>query len=453
MNTSHVVVVASILVAVIATQAQAGDDEFEADRVVLRLRAGASIDGVSSDYGAPVVDAVAQRRLFLLDVPDEIEEEEFAELLANDPRVEFADRNFFARDPGPGTQSFYLASSRLEYDQQFTPGLIRLPEAHQRVTGIGIVIAILDTGVDTKHPAFAAQIIPGGYNFVNNSGDVSDVGDGIDNDDDGQFDEMAGHGTFVAGLVSLAAPGASLLPLKVLDSDGLGTSFRVARGVDFAIAAEADILNMSLGALDTNVVLDEAIRWAEEAGVIVVAAAGNEGHDSPPWSPSAIPFSLAIAATDPFDVRADFTNYGTHIDLCAPGVGMVSTLPDGAYGVADGTSYACPLVAGVAALALQQRPGSTPAQIEERLRAAAVSISEMNPGFDGRLGAGRIAAASVVTNDCRADFNDDGEINSQDFFDYLGAFFANEPGADFNADQAVNSQDFFDFLSAFMVGC
>ncbi len=431
--------------------AMAGDDEFEEDRVVVRVIPSASIDDLSSAYAAPVVDGVPTRRLYLLDVPDGIEEETFAELLAKDPRVEFADRNFFSRDPGPGTQSFYLASSAPAHTNQYARARIRLPDAHQRATGAGVVVAVLDTGVDAAHPFLEGRVLAGGFNFVDNSTDTSDSLAFADTDGDGQFDEMTGHGTFVTGLVVLAAPGASVLPLKVLDSNGLGTSFRTARAVDYAITAGARVLNLSLGALGDNPVLDEAVRWAAEADVIVVAAAGNEGHDSPPWSPASVPYALAVAATDQDDVRAPFTNYGTHIDLCAPGMDIVSLLPGGQFGRADGTSYSCPLVAGVAALALERSPDATAVQVADLLRTTAASIDKQNPGFKGLLGTGRIDALAVVTAACRADINGDGGVNSQDFFDFLAALFAGD--ADFNSDKVTNSQDFFDFLDAFFAGC
>ena len=240
------------------------------------------------------------------------------------------------------------------------------------------------------------SILPGGFSFVDNSSDVSDVASSIDSDLDGLFDEMVGHGTFVSGLVRFAAPGAGLLPIKVLDSNGWTTTFRVAQEIDFAVSSGAHVINLSLGSPGDDIVWNEAISWAEQAGVVVIAAVGNEGNETPGWNPARVPDVVAVASTDAGDTRSPFSNYGAYVDLRAPGSDIISTLPSGGYGRADGTSQATPIVAGVIALLKEVRPNFSPMQLRGALVSGSDSIAFQNPGFEGRLGTGRLNAVRAV---------------------------------------------------------
>jgi subtilisin family serine protease len=431
----------------------ADDDDFEPDRVAVRLKPGASIDAINADYGTEVVESVPARHLYLLDIPDGADEDEFADVMDDDDRLEWADLNFYARDPGPGTQSFFLLSTKPAYVGQYAASLIGLEGAHGAATGDGVTVAILDSGIDAGHPEFDGAIAGGGYNFINGNTDTSDVGDGLDSDADGLEDEMVGHGTFVAGLIRLAAPGAMILPVKVLDSDGQTTSFIVAEGIDHAIGQGAGVINLSLGSLGENIVMVEAAAWAEAAGVLIVAAAGNEGTESPAWYPAGVEGVLAGAATDAGDIRAVFSNYGQHIDLCAPGVEIVSTTPGGEFGRSDGTSYSAPLLAGVAALVMEVEAGFTPAQVIARMAETAINIDEINPGYEGKLGAGRVDAAAAVGGGCAPDLDGDGGLTLFDFLTFVNLFNAKDARADCDGNGAWDLFDFLCFVNGFNAGC
>lgn len=439
---------------VCAATALADDDKFEPDRCVVVLKPGVSIAAINADYGTIDLEALPARRLYYLDIPDGEGEEGFAELLAEDPRVELASVNFYAADPDGGGQSFFLSVTPLQYPAQYSVAKLGLPGVHAQSQGAGTIIAVLDTGADDSHGALAGRLLAG-VNFIHNNSNTGDVPDFLDNDGDGLFDEMVGHGTFVCGLIALVAPDAKLLPVKVLDSDGRGTSFNVAKGMDYAISQGADIVNASLGTMGDNLVLDLTTQWASNAGVLVVAAAGNESTSSNKWSPASSPWSIAVAATDAQDVRAPFSNYGPHIDLCAPGVGIVSSVPGGGYGVSEGTSFAAPLVSGTLALVRSLTPQATPTSIRDAVYSTAVDISVQNPSYPGLLGQGRIDPLAAVASVCTADCDASGTLSIDDFICFQTLFALGDPagGADCDANGELSIDDFICFQTYFALGC
>jgi subtilisin family serine protease len=171
-------------------------------------------------------------------------------------------------------------------------------------------VAVLDTGVDAAHPLLAGRLAPGGVDFVDGDGDPADAPGGVDSDRDGQADEAVGHGTAVAGLVLAVAPEASVLPIRVLDSDGVGTAFGVARGIDLARRRGADVLNMSFGMGRLSRLVVELLDEVQERGGTLIASAGNRNVGAPPQYPAGHPDVLGVAATDSLDRKADFSNFG-----------------------------------------------------------------------------------------------------------------------------------------------
>ncbi len=163
--------------------------------------------------------------------------------------------------------------------------------------------------------------------------------------------------------------------------------------------------------------------------------------------------SIAVASTDAGDVKSSFSNYGDHVDLCAPGVEIVGTLPGTGYGSANGTSYSCPLVAGVAALVLQMEPGMTHAALVARLKESAVFIDHLNPNYQGMLGAGRIHAYAAVTTGCYPDCNGVGGLTIADFGCFQTKFVAGDPYADCNGVGGLTIADFGCFQTKFVAGC
>ncbi len=263
--------------------------------------------------------------------------------------------------------------------------------------GQDVVVAVVDTGVDLDHPDLQARLVSG-KSFV----------DGVSSANDDY-----GHGTHVAGIVAAAAnnggvvgvaPLATLMPVKVLDSAGSGTLYAVAEGIEWATDHGADVVNLSLGSVSDSSTLEDAVEYAYDEGVLVVAAGGNCGSSSysyngcdyqdQPFYPAAYAEALAVAATDSSDDRASFSTQGSYIEIAAPGSSIYSTYYDGGYAFMSGTSMATPHVSGLAALIWSQHPTWTARQVRAQIRATAVDLG--SGGWDQSFGYGRIDAAAAM---------------------------------------------------------
>jgi RHS repeat-associated protein len=269
---------------------------------------------------------------------------------------------------------------------------IDAPEAWDRETGDpSVVLALLDTGVDLDHPDLAGRVLIG-HDFVND-------------DDEAQDDH--GHGTFMAGILGalsdngIGIAGVSwygqILPVKVMDNTGTGTHADVADGVVYATDNGSDVINLSLGDATSSATLENAIRYAFDRGVVLVAGVGND--NGPVLYPAAYDeVVLGVAATDHHDVRAAFSNVGPEVDVAAPGVDIYSTHWDNTYATKSGTSAATAFVSGLAGLLRSHDPTLTPDQVMTQLKATAQDVNQASlPGEDDALGAGRINAANALT--------------------------------------------------------
>lgn len=311
------------------------------------------------------------------------------------------------------------------FPQQWGLTKIRCPEAWDRTTGASTVtVAVVDTGVDLDHPELAALLVAG-QDMVDlgpNPGPPTPgwVWEGDFNGRDNVAQDEVGHGTHVAGTIACSSNdatgvagvtwGCRIMPVKVLNrarrlSDnrisGFGTSVDIAAGIRWAADHGARIINMSLGGPSNDQVTANAVAYALSRGVLVVAAMGNTGNATPQF-PAALPDVLAVAAVDINDARAPFSSMGPHIDVSAPGVGILSTDWDNTYGTKDGTSMASPHVAGVAALMLSCRGTLTPAQLRQMIRDTARPLRDnpTDPVPNDRYGTGLVDARAAVDAAC-----------------------------------------------------
>lgn len=235
-----------------------------------------------------------------------------------------------------------------------------LGAVHSVARGKGAIVAVLDSGFDVSHPALVDHMMSG-FDLIDDDTDVADELDYIDNDGDGQTDEGYGHGTFVSGLVLKIAPDASILPIRVLDSDGSGRSHAITEGIHLAIEEGADVINLSFGmtAGKEPKELDKALRRARSSGVVVVVAAGNTDENDPKLIGRDQKVISVAASAGPDGVLANFSSYGKKVMVSAPGIDVVSAVPGGGFATWSGSSMAAPIVAGQAALLMALAPGSS----------------------------------------------------------------------------------------------
>ncbi len=264
-------------------------------------------------------------------------------------RAEQALEEAFDRVPGVGPGLSFVEENGWMYahGQTIPWGIERIDavEAHNTSTGSGVGIAILDTGIDSRHEDLK---VAGGYAVVSSRGNYPEP-----------WDDDHGHGTHVAGTAAAldnkvgvlgVAPDVALYAVKVLAKNGMGTWADVAKGINWAADEGIEVLNMSLGGGHSDTV-QRAVVYAYGKGSLLVASAGNSGPgEGTVGYPAAYPEVIAVSATDEDDNIANFSSRGEEIELAAPGVGIYSTLPGNKYGTYSGTSMAAPHVAGVAAL-------------------------------------------------------------------------------------------------------
>ncbi|RDD85971.1 S8 family peptidase [Streptomyces parvulus] len=290
-----------------------------------------------------------------------------AKRLAADPAVASVvqDRTFHVTGTQPNPPSWGLD----RIDQRNLP--LNSSYTYPDSAGQGVTAYVVDTGVRITHGDFGGRA---SYGY-----------DAIDNDNTAQ--DGHGHGTHVAGTVAGSAYGvakkAKIVGVRVLDNSGSGTTAQVVAGIDWVArnAVKPAVANMSLGG-GADSALDTAVRNAIASGVTFVVAAGNESTNASTKSPARVTEAITVGATTSSDARASYSNYGSVLDLFAPGSSITSAwnTGDSATNTISGTSMASPHVAGAAALHLAANPTATPAQVATALTSAATTGVVTNPG-------------------------------------------------------------------------
>ncbi len=266
--------------------------------------------------------------------------------------------------------------------------------AHEYATGKGVTVAVVDTGI-SNHWYFRDRIVPGGWDFIDNDNDPTDELAWLDDNGNGLRDEGWGHGTHVAGIVRTVAPDATILPIRVQNSEGESWSFIVAEGIEYAVDHGADVVNVSMGVRCKSESLEYAVKYAASRGVTVVAAAGNADKDNLHY-PAAYTHSVAVAAVDNNDIKALFSNYDSKVTVSAPGVEIYSTYGEGQFAWWSGTSQATPMIAGEAALILSAKHALLPSELSSVISQSADNIDGLNPEYVNMLGGGRANLLAAV---------------------------------------------------------
>jgi len=359
--------------------------------------------------GANLGDPSGQ--LFLITINDSLNLNSFLTVLSNQAGILDAevDQQFYLTEAavGPIPESLTDSTPLPYYGSTVWTGYAKQPAAVMvhvlqaqgtfHVAGAGTV-AMIDTGVDTQHPALVPVLVPG-YNFINNTPSGSEMGDvnestaavlddgpaeptylnsstiAVVNEstaavlDGGQYGDF-GHGTMTAGIVHLVAPRAKIMPLKAFAADGSGYVSNIIRATYYAAENGANVLSMSFSFSPSSNEMETAINYANSKGLICVASAGNNGADVQVY-PAALSNVMAVASVSDYDTRSSFSNYGPDVWVSAPGEDIVSTYPYGTYGAESGTSFSAPFVSGTAALLV-----SVSATVNQQSAAAAIANAQ-----------------------------------------------------------------------------
>ncbi len=356
--------------------------------------------------------------------------EEAARLYEARPEVEYAEPNYILRSDGIPDDPLFAGQQQWYYD------LIQAPPAWDIETGDpSVVVAVLDTGVDITHPDLKDGIWTNPAEVAGNNKD-DDGNDCVDdshgcnfapsissschykNTPNSEIADDDGHGTFVAGIIAArannqigvagTAPGVTIMPVKVLDCGGAGTAESAAAGVLYAARSGARILNISFGGDKESETVRAAIEQAHDVyGAVIVSSAGNTASAQVAF-PARLEQVIAVSASDHKnpDAKAPFSNWGPGIDVAAPGVDIVSTLPQRLcgeswpciggqpYATGKGTSFSAALVSGAAALILSRSPTLSPDEVARHLIETAAPMPDGS--FAGWAGSGRIQIVQAL---------------------------------------------------------
>lgn len=365
--------------------------------ILVQLTSTAALGPLLTQHQLTLVSQFGARPIYRLKVLGAANASNTIAALALEPTVLKVESNAVHQSPEARRNVVWVIGHAGAYAAQWAPQAMRLAEAHAMTQGAGMRVAVLDTGVDLTHPNLVDKLIPG-FDFVDFDNDPSEVGHVATH-------PSFGHGTHVTGLVAMAAPGARIMPLRVLDANGMGNAWVLAEAMLHAVDPDRNpatndgvqVINMSLGSTDRTEILDTVGRlascaippavllptdeWADPgynsdrercnafSGAVVVAAAGNDGREDIRQYPAAEGFYglLSVGASNANQQQAVFSNFGSWVDVAAPGEGITSTLPGGQYGTWSGTSMAAPLAAGAAALVRALNPNLSPRDVARRL--------------------------------------------------------------------------------------
>lgn len=312
-------------------------------------------------------------------VPRDISVPRAVQAIEGDPRVASAQPNYLFTLQ----QSEAAAAAVVGDPAQYGLAKLRLPQAHDLAKGDNVLVAVIDSGIDVAHPELSGAIAQS-YDAVGTS--------------------MAphAHGTAMASLIAAhgkllgAAPRARILAIRAFDPAGKsaeGTTFNILKSLNWAAANGARVINMSFAG-PSDPAIGRSLAAARKKGIVLVAAAGNEGAKSAPLYPAADVNVIAVSATDADDQLLEQSNRGNHIAVAAPGSQIMVAIPDGGYEMSSGTSHAAAEVSGIIALMIERKPGLTPDQARGILLATAKDLGA--PGRDPMFGAGLADAYAAL---------------------------------------------------------
>ena len=345
---------------------------------------------LSSGLVDQMVASLDQSGIFLYQLVEGENPEDAADALAQMTGATFAHPNYLLNElhPVQGSLAFSDQIFSGDFDDQPAAQMLNLSIAHKVVTGDATVVAVIDGGIDFDHPGLDGQATSG-YDFVD--------------DDDYSLDEpggaISGHGTFVAGIAHLVAPDADVRAYRVMNADGQGDGFSLARAIERASLDGCDVINVSLVLMDRHLAVQAAIDQAVARGSAVVAAVGNDATGDPIY-PAAEVDAISVAAIDTDLKATEFTNYGEYVDVCAPGLEVYSAYQDPYFAWWSGTSFSTAFVSGQMALLRERFPDADVAELRETVTSTAQNLDDLNSHLPGGLGAGCINLTVALLDNC-----------------------------------------------------
>ncbi|MEI7815352.1 MAG: S8 family serine peptidase [Coriobacteriia bacterium] len=317
----------------------------------------------------------------VVQVPPGTDVVEFVRDLTEQPGVQYAEPD--------GVVYATMIPDDPDFSLQWAATKIGAPAAWDVTRGSSVKVAVIDSGADLDHPDLIGRL------------DTANDWDFVNKDDVAQDDY--GHGTHVSGIIAATtnngigvagvANQCTILPVKVMGANGIGSTSAVAEGIRYAADEGASVINMSFGTPTGSDTLDAAVQYAVSRDCVVVAATGNDGLRAVLY-PAADENVIGVGSTTSSDALSYFSNYGPGVDIAAPGSSIYSTTFDGGYGYKTGTSMAAPHVAGVAALIRSKNPSWSRSQVENQLLASALDLGAA--GRDDDFGYGRVNASLTM---------------------------------------------------------
>ncbi|MDP2672119.1 MAG: S8 family serine peptidase [Candidatus Daviesbacteria bacterium] len=356
------------------------------DEILIKFKAGVNEkarENVLKAHGLEIKETIPAIEVILAKVPEQAKDK-VIEALSHNPSIEYAEPNSLAQLLDTPNDPYYTSNTA-----GWALKKIGASGAWDISKGsASVIVAVIDSGAFAGHEDFVGKILPG-YNFVNSTTDTSDT---------------HGHGTGVTGVIGAVTNNGkgnaslgrevSLMPLKVVAPDGSISTFNIANAIMYGADHGVKVINVSLGNSSPSSTEQEAVNYAWNKGVVLVAAAGNNGTLGV-FYPAAADNVIAVGATDSTDSRWTGSNYGPQLDVVAPGVGIYSpNLTITGYSNYGGTSYAAPHVAALAALIMSANPGLINSQVVDIITSTALDLGD--PGWDQYFGFGRINAGAAL---------------------------------------------------------
>ena len=379
----------SLALGMLAASPVYAESPFAQGRILVKPAAGLSpekFEKILERSGGRAKAKIAGTNVHIVEVPVQAEAA-VANALNKRPEVAFAELDLLVKP---------MATNDPDYGKQWHLPKMGAESAWQVTDGTGVTVAVLDTGVYASHPDLSGQVLTG-WNTVSNNSDTADIHK---------------HGTWVAGVISAkvnnftggasTAPGTKILPIRITDrTDGGAYYSDMAEGITWAADNGARVANLSYNNAGGSSTVAAAGDYMMGKGGVVVVAAGNDNTDKGFANHASL---FVAAATTSSDAKASYSNYGNYVDIAAPGSGIYTTSRNGGYSTVQGTSFASPNAAAVAALVMSANPSLLPTDVLAVVGNTSVDLG--GTGWDPVFGRGRVdaqaaaeMAASVETSD------------------------------------------------------